>query len=71
VTRVAYGKRPQWQTTAGDRTRSDPHLFPVTPMLDDPGRGSADDLWRTRTAAAQAVALWHDPDLRDMLSSGQ
>uniref|UniRef100_UPI003F498B02 hypothetical protein n=1 Tax=Nonomuraea sp. CA-252377 TaxID=3240003 RepID=UPI003F498B02 len=37
--------------------------LPIEPIGDEPGRSSADGYWRTRTAAALAVARWHDPDL--------
>jgi hypothetical protein len=62
ITRMAYGTRPQWRATAGDPD-SDHYHAPVTPSLDDPDRGTEDDLWRTRTAAAHALARWHDPAL--------
>ncbi|MEV0202043.1 recombinase family protein [Nonomuraea sp. NPDC050691] len=52
-----------WDATAGDPANRHHHPVPVEPIGDEPGRSSADGYWRTRNAAALAVARWHDPDL--------
>ncbi|MCP2365753.1 DNA invertase Pin-like site-specific DNA recombinase [Nonomuraea thailandensis] len=52
-----------WEATAGDPAKRHHDPIPIEPIGDEPGRSSADGYWRTRTAAALAVARWHDPDL--------
>ncbi|MEU8308957.1 hypothetical protein AB0C84_35885 [Actinomadura sp. NPDC048955] len=67
ITRVDYGgSRPEWRATAGDPSLSTSLRITVTPDADHPARGSDFDLFRTRTAAAHALAAWHDPDLHDL-----
>ncbi|UBU19210.1 hypothetical protein [Nonomuraea gerenzanensis] len=52
-----------WEAIAGDPAKRHYHPIPVEPIGDEPGRSSADGYWRTRNAAALAVARWHDPGL--------
>ncbi|GAA3702565.1 hypothetical protein GCM10022224_080500 [Nonomuraea antimicrobica] len=53
--------RQAWEATAGDPANRHYHPVPVEPVGDEPGRSSADGCWRTRNAAALAVARWHAP----------
>lgn len=67
VTRETYGgRRAEWRATAGDPARDTVLRTTVTADSDDPARGSDFDLFRTRAAAARALAAWHDPDLYDL-----
>ncbi|MEV1005120.1 hypothetical protein [Nonomuraea sp. NPDC050202] len=62
VTKVSWHHQA-WEATAGDPAKRHHDPLPIEPIGDEPGRSSADGYWRTRTAAALAVARWHDPDL--------
>ncbi|MEV0202548.1 recombinase family protein [Nonomuraea sp. NPDC050691] len=54
--------RQAWEATAGDPASRSYNPVPIEPLADDPDRSPADGCWRTRTAAAIAIAFWHDPD---------
>lgn len=74
VARETYGgRRAEWRATAGDpatATRLQIPLVTVYPEHDDPARGSDPDLFRTRTAAVRALAIWHTPELADAPHGG-
>ncbi|MFF0869924.1 recombinase family protein [Nonomuraea sp. NPDC003560] len=60
VTRAGWHDQA-WEATAGDPATRHYYPVPVQPIGDEPGRSSAEGCWRTRNAAALAVARWHDP----------
>jgi len=63
ITRVDVGRgRPEWRAAAGDPRRRTIGQIPIEPPGRGPGRGTDHTLWRTRTAAAHAIAGDHTDD---------